>query len=157
MMVYTFNLSTQETEAGRSLNSRPAWSTELLGSRWKPRKFALDLEASSESFIFWVFREAASLGSAPCPQRETVQHFYRMGTQNEEEQQCGLLRWPIIFWHQGINKEVSICLWASLSLLVSGSWILLLQSGPLLNSGLEFRMIREQRSGQAACSQLSQD
>ena len=41
--------------------------------------------------------------------------------------------------------------------LVSGSLSQLLQSGPLLDSDLEFRMIREQRSGQAACGQLSLD
>lgn len=32
-----------------------------------------------------------------------------------------------------------------------------LQSGPLLDSDLEFRMIKGQRSGQAACGQLSLD
>lgn len=41
--------------------------------------------------------------------------------------------------------------------LVSGSLGQLLQSGPLLDSDLEFKVIKEQRSGQAACSQSRQD
>lgn len=41
--------------------------------------------------------------------------------------------------------------------LVSGSLGQCLQSGPLLDSDRESRVIREQRSGQAAQSQLSQD
>lgn len=41
--------------------------------------------------------------------------------------------------------------------LVSGSLGQILLPGPLLESDLEFRVIREQRKGQAACSQLSQD
>jgi hypothetical protein len=41
--VHTFNPSTLEAEAGRSLSSRPAWSTELPGlhketQSWKKRK-----------------------------------------------------------------------------------------------------------------------
>jgi hypothetical protein len=33
VVVHTFNPSTQEAEAGRSLSSRPAWSTEQVSGQ----------------------------------------------------------------------------------------------------------------------------
>jgi hypothetical protein len=37
VVVHTFNLSTQEAEAGQSLNSSPAWSTDQVPG-WPERK-----------------------------------------------------------------------------------------------------------------------
>lgn len=41
--------------------------------------------------------------------------------------------------------------------LVSGFLSQLLKPGPFLDCDLQSRIVREQRSGQASCSQLSQD
>ena len=43
LVVHAFNSSTQETEAGRFLSSRPAWSTE-----WVPRQPGLHRETLSQ-------------------------------------------------------------------------------------------------------------
>lgn len=127
----------------------PVQEKEGLGLGLTPRKLTSETEVlkKNESFIFSTCEEAASSKSEQCPQREIVWHFYRMGTQSH-----GLSHWPIMFWHKGLSKEVNIGLWAYLGHLVSGFLSQLLQPGPFWDSGLEFRMGREQRSGQATHS-----
>lgn len=111
---------------------------------------------SNESFLFYAGREVANSGTG-CPRRKIV-HFDRTGTQSK-----GDVASTNHILTQGLSKEVNVALWAfSFSgpfpgHLVSETLSQLLQPGPLLESGPEFRLIREQRSWQAARSQQNQD
>ena len=57
MVVHIFNLSTREAEAGGSLNSRPAWTTEQVPGQPGTHREALSTKTKQNKNRSWGWRD----------------------------------------------------------------------------------------------------